>query len=303
MANLKQILSNSKYTKYAPSLGSPDFSDLRSLVSSSGFVRADSDDSYFLGRSKNNKNNLKIRKSTYKKSSNLKNVFHGFLGGIGEGGVFPFVFDVPAFNLLSQSEKNQVLGNRAQYVDNTNPNDKTFIAIGEQFSQSSFSESFLEEHGFRIFISDMVSKDKYISFPRIKILDTDSVVTHNQSPNKVIEIKNGAVYVYPGAEKRCLKIKTCSVNIRNKSRTESYPGELKALDDTKRGRCIRMAGAFVKSFGNFSSAGFTNLVSNSSSTLSDEEYDLLVKDAADSLSAANVDEDYFKKFTRRSFYR
>lgn len=305
MAKLKEILSNSKYTTYAVGIGDPDFSDLRSLISQSNIENANSHTgNYFVGRSKSNKNNLRIKKSQYKSKSNLRNVFHGFLGGIGEGGVFPFVFEVPQFNLLSSAEKQEVLGDRAQYVDNTKPNDKTFIAIGEQFENSVFDESFLDEYSFRIFISDIVSKDKYIQFPRLQVFDADSIITHNQSSNKVIEIKNEAVYIYPGTYKRCLKVFTCSAGIKNVGRNLSMSGEVKSVDDNPRGRCIRMASTFLQSFGKFSGSGFTNLVRNHGYGAGEDAYPALsnyMEENMNDLGLDNVDYNFFKRFTTDPF--
>ena len=301
MSRLKEILSNSKYTSYAVGIGDPDFSDLRSLISSANIENAYSHlGNHFVGRSKSNPNNLRTQKSQYKSKSNLRNVFHGFLGGIGEGGTFPFVFDIPQFNLLSNSERVEILGPKAQYVDNTKPNETTFIAIGEQFKNSTFDENFLNEHSFRIFISNIVSKDKYIQFPRLKVFDADTIVTHNQSDHKVIEIKNEAVYVYPGKYKRCLKINTCSAGIKNMDKNLSMSGEVKAIDDNSRGRCIRMASTFLQSFGKFSGSGFTNLVRNHGYGLGDGGYLKLaeyMEDSVGKLGLDNVDHTFFKKFT------
>ena len=301
MARLKDILSDSKYSSYSPGLGDPDFSDLRSLIAESNIGNVyNHTGNFFVGRSKSNKNNLRIKKSTYKSKANLNNVFHGFLGGIGEGGTFPFIFEVPNFSLLSSSEKTEVLGDKAQYVDNTQPNDKTFIAIGEQFENSEFDDDFLSEHKFRIFISNFVSKDKYIQFPRIKVFDADSIVTHNQSEHKVIEIKNDAVYIYPGAQKRCLNIYTCSPGIKNVDKDLSMPGEVKSINDDKRGKCIRMAASFLKSYDKFQYTSFTNLVrSNKISDL--DELDEYVGGHLDNLGLDDYDLDYFKKFTTTKF--
>ena len=263
MAELKSILSNPKYSRFVATLDSPDFSSLRSLVAKSKLADLSVNPNiHFLGSSIDNKNDLRIQRSDVveKLKLDLKRTFQGFLGGIGPQGTFPYIFEMPNLKLLSDKEKKDIWGDKADYIKNTQENENTLISIGDHFNNVSFNPDFVSNFKFRIFIGDLVSKDRYINFPRLQFLDADRVVTHNQSDKKVIEIKNNAVYVYPGEYKRCLSIRTCSSGLKNLDRGDYFNGELKGVSDTGWGPCSRNAASLLKVFIEYEDSGFSGLV-------------------------------------------
>ena len=89
-------------------------------------------------------------------------------------------------------------------------------------------------------------------------------------------------------------------SFKNVDKDLSMPGEVKSINDDKRGKCIRMAASFLKSYDKFQYTSFTNLVrSNKISDL--DELDEYVGGHLDNLGLDDYDLDYFKKFTTTKF--
>lgn len=263
MSKLKDILSSTKYTKYSPSLDDSDFVDLRWAIKSAEetSINISNDSDFFLvGRSKNKINDLSLASGSGAVKLNLKKSFRSFKGTIGPDATFPYVSAPDSIKSMSNEDRTSTFGSDADYIDNTNVTDKTYLTIGSQFNNIDINDSFLSKHKFRVFVSDIVSSNNYITFPRLKVLDANTVVTHNDSSKKVFEVKNNAVYIYPGEYKRCLIVKTCSNSIRNSAATTAYGGEVKYVAGHNRGVCARLATEYLKGLSTYAGVGFSNLV-------------------------------------------
>lgn len=263
MSRLNNILSNDRHTKYSPSLDDSDFKDLKLAIKNAEDIsinELNEPNTLFLGRKANpNINDLALEGSSISKSRSRK-YFRTFKGTIGPDGTFPYVHTPKSISNMSNAEKETNFGSDSQYINNTTTTDKTYITIGDHFNNINIPDSFLSSYKFRIFISNLVSSHNYITFPNLQTLDSETLVTHNDSDKKVIEVKNNAVYIYPGKYKRCLKVYTCSNSIRNSAATTAIGGEVKYVGAANRGQCARLATRYLSKLSTYEGVGFSSLV-------------------------------------------
>lgn len=148
-----------------------------------------------------------------------RNVFIGYKGSIGVGGVFPYISDLPDLSNLSDEtiEKffgEKALGGKAQ-ID-----DETHIRIGEGAKACTPD---LSECIERVFASSIVTVGGLVNYD-VGLTDLDSIITHDQSSDIAISISDGAVTVHPPYFKRTIVIEPCGSSIARAANSENDGG-------------------------------------------------------------------------------
>lgn len=147
-----------------------------------------------------------------------KNVFLGYKGSIGKGGIFPYISDYPDVSnlpdeVIQKFFGNKALGGKAQ-IDND-----THIKIGDGAKDCIPK---LDECIERVFISSIVRVGGMMSY-NVGLTDLDSIETHEQG-EPAITISDGKVTIHKPAFKRNINIEPCGSSIRKSSVSENDGG-------------------------------------------------------------------------------